>query len=53
MIMITIMIIIIIIIITVYSQHIHIKGYGSSSVKAYNTNYLILYVQKNMLFEEI
>ena len=38
--------IIIIIIIMVYSQHIHIKGCGSSSVKAYNTNYLILYVQK-------
>ena len=31
-------IIIIIIIIIVYSQYIHIKGCGSSSVKAYNTN---------------
>ena len=34
-----IIIIIIIIIITVYSQYIHIIGCGSSSVKAYNTNF--------------
>ena len=34
-----IIIIIIIIIIMVYSQYIHIKGCGSSSVKAYNTNF--------------